>query len=179
MKQFTSDQHFNSSHINQFQPERYDFGNTNKMITKNLIRRQNCQVEPHHTVYMLGDFIIAQNLESVIKILNKLNGKIKLILGNHDIILYNKKISLPKKISVYNEILTTTLRNGYKMYMYHYPLLEQPNYYTHNTFHLFGHCHGKKSHPDPRALEISCNLHDYRLLSENKIIELLNQKCYN
>jgi len=73
---------------------------------------------------MLGDFIIAQNLESVIKILNKLNGKIKLILGNHDIILYNKKISLPKKISVYNEILTTTLRNGYKMYMYHYPLLE-------------------------------------------------------
>lgn len=177
MKWFTSDQHINDKNILQYQYDRTEiFGKTNKTIIQNLIKSQNCQVEPDHIVYMLGDFIVAENFNEFIKILNKLNGKIHLLLGNHDTLLKNIKVNLPNKLVIYNDILPLTLNNGYEIYMFHYPLLEQPNYYNSNTYHLYGHTHGRRFHPDKRALEISFNLYEYKLLSENKIIELLNLK---
>jgi hypothetical protein len=42
-----------------------------------------------------------------------------------------------------------------------------------NSYHLYGHVHGDILHPDNRALDVSCNLHDFRLLSETKVMDLL------
>lgn len=179
MKQYTSDQHINDTYINKFHPERFDIFGSNKIMTKNIIHKQNMQVHENDIVYVLGDFIMGKKLDDVIKILNKLNGRIHLILGNHDTLLSNKNISLPNKVVVHNDIVQTKLYNGQKLYLYHYPLFEWPDYYEPNTYHLYGHLHGKRSHPDRRALEVSCNLYNYMLLSENKIIELLNKKAYN
>jgi len=69
-------------------------------------------VEPDHVVYVIGDFIVTENFNDFVKILNKLNGKIHLLLGNHDNLLRNIKINLPNKLIIYNEILPITLSNG-------------------------------------------------------------------
>jgi calcineurin-like phosphoesterase family protein len=70
------------------------------------------QVHENDIVYVLGDFIMGKKLDDVIKILNKLNGRIHLILGNHDTLLSNKNISLPNKVVVHNDIVQTKLYNG-------------------------------------------------------------------
>jgi calcineurin-like phosphoesterase family protein len=69
-------------------------------------------VHENDIVYVLGDFIMGKKLDDVIKILNKLNGRIHLILGNHDTLLSNKNISLPNKVVVHNDIVQTKLYNG-------------------------------------------------------------------
>lgn len=180
MKQFSSDQHINDCSILNYQSERIEFfGNTNKNIVKNLIYKQNCQVEKHHSVYLLGDFIITDKISDIFNILNQLNGKIYLMCGNHDPIDKYKCIDLPNKIVVSEKIESITLYNGYVVYMYHYPLYEQPDYYNKKTFHLYGHLHGKRINYNPRALDVSCNIHNFKLLSETKVIELFDSNIIN
>ena len=71
---FTSDTHFSheKTRIKAARP----FNNTNEM-DKEIIKQWNEIVKPNDIVYHLGDF---GNLD----MLNKLNGKIRLVMGNHE-----------------------------------------------------------------------------------------------
>lgn len=57
------------------------FADANEM-DETMVERWNAAVKPHDTVYHLGDVVINKKF---LPIMNRLNGKKKLIMGNHDI----------------------------------------------------------------------------------------------
>lgn len=78
---FTSDTHFNHANIIRFCNRPF---NDVEQMNETLIANWNRVVQPEDTVFHLGDFCLGGSVEWT-KILNRLNGKIYLILGNHDI----------------------------------------------------------------------------------------------
>lgn len=77
---FCSDHHFGHSNILEFEKEARPFINVQEMHEV-IIERHNSVVKEHDIVYFLGDFAFGkQNID----IAARLNGKKKLVMGNHD-----------------------------------------------------------------------------------------------
>lgn len=79
---FTSDCHFNHLNILNFEPNSRPFSNVKEM-NETIIANWNNRVKPEDTVYVLGDFFMGRT-EDIEPILDRLQGKIVLIRGNHD-----------------------------------------------------------------------------------------------
>lgn len=78
----TSDTHFNHKNILAYEPTSRPFASVEEM-NEAIIEKWNSVVSPEDEVYHLGDFFMGQ-LTEIEPILNRLNGKITLIRGNHD-----------------------------------------------------------------------------------------------
>ena len=133
---FTSDTHFYHANIINFCSR--PFKNV-EVMNETLIANWNSVVGPDDIVFHLGDFCLGGSAEWT-NILNRLNGKIYLIVGNHD---------------------TKNLRQGYyshfehiamqmhievgkqKIYLNHCPFLCYGGAYR-DTWQLFGHVHTSK-----------------------------------
>lgn len=79
---FTSDTHFNHQNILAYEPETRPFETVEEM-NEVIIKNWNDKVKPDDTIYVLGDFFMGM-LDKIEDILNRLNGKIILVRGNHD-----------------------------------------------------------------------------------------------
>ena len=79
---FTSDLHFNHLNILKYEPVTRPFAGIEEM-NETLITNWNSVVKDTDTVYVLGDFVMGM-ADEVKKILDRLNGKIILVRGNHD-----------------------------------------------------------------------------------------------
>ena len=179
---FGADWHFNDTNILKYQQDRKQkFGNTIKANNTSLINRQNSQVSDDDTVYMVGDFIYGKSIDFVINIVNRLNGTIYLMLGNHDVLFFEvkNKIIIRDKFFVIDYIKRVDIYNGYEVQLFHYPLYEQPNYTHKKSWHLHGHLHGIRNTPDLKSIDISMNLHDYKLLSEHDVYNIIKNKLHN
>lgn len=78
---FTSDTHFNHTNIIRFCNRPFkDVAHMNETIIANW----NSVVGPDDIIFHLGDFCLGGSAEWI-NVLNRLNGKIYLIAGNHDI----------------------------------------------------------------------------------------------
>jgi calcineurin-like phosphoesterase family protein len=75
-----ADTHFGDDNIRKFENRPFD---TVIQMTRGLIERWNETVSENDTVYVLGDFCVESEIKTVLAE-NKLNGKIILIVGNHD-----------------------------------------------------------------------------------------------
>lgn len=78
----TSDCHFNHQNILKFEPESRPFETIEEM-NEAIIHNWNSKVQPDDEIYVLGDFFMGQ-LTGIKDILERLNGTIHLIRGNHD-----------------------------------------------------------------------------------------------
>ena len=78
----TSDLHFNHTNILKYEPVNRPFVSIDEM-NEVLISRWNQVVKPNDTVYVLGDLAMGQ-IEDSRACIERLNGKIILIRGNHD-----------------------------------------------------------------------------------------------
>lgn len=76
----TSDLHFNHKNIIEYCNRPF---NSVEEMNKTLIANWNKTVTPTDTVYVLGDFILGA-ADQTKAILERLNGKIILVRGNHD-----------------------------------------------------------------------------------------------
>lgn len=77
---FCSDHHFGHTNVLSYETDARPFENIQEMHEV-IIERHNKVVRPNDLVYFLGDFCFGkQNIE----IAARLNGRKKLILGNHD-----------------------------------------------------------------------------------------------
>lgn len=77
---FTSDTHF--AHTNIIKYCGRPFANVEEM-NETMIARWNARVKPEDTVFHLGDFAMGP-AENVGLFLERLNGKVTLVRGNHD-----------------------------------------------------------------------------------------------
>ena len=133
---FTSDTHFYHSNIIDFCKR--PFKNVEDM-NEALIENWNRVVSQDDIVFHLGDFCLRGSHEWT-KILNRLNGKIYLILGNHD--LKNIRQGYTSRFELTSMQMHIEV-DKQKIYLNHCPLLCYGGAYG-NTWQLFGHVHTSK-----------------------------------
>lgn len=140
MKEYiTSDLHF--GHKNIIKYENRPFNSVEEM-DKAIINMWNKTVEKDDLVYILGDFSWYKG-QKTNEILNQLNGKKILVIGNHDENFLNDKDfdrKLFEEICYYKEIQ----KHKTKIVMSHYPIISW-NGKLNGAFHLYGHVHTIKN----------------------------------
>lgn len=133
---FTADTHFGHNKVRI--PVERPWQNKEEMDSA-LIQNWNSKIQPNDIVYHLGDFAKNQEYENVKNYLRQLNGKIILISGNHDVKFSDSTKRLFFEFHKHQYELCVSV---YELYILnHCPMLEW-NKSHHNSFHLFGHCHG-------------------------------------
>lgn len=136
---FTSDTHFGHQNILKF-CER-PFVSIEEM-DNTIIERWNSKVGKDDIVFHLGDFAFASNKRWQ-DLIFKLNGKIYLILGNHDITRWPGTYTMELFDRVENQMLLK-IDNKYKVYLNHFPFLCYDGTYRNPedcTIQLHGHVH--------------------------------------
>ncbi len=156
---FTSDNHFgrDKTRVVTCRP----FDSVNEM-DKAMIKNWNKYIKPNDIVYHLGDF---GNLD----ILKKLNGRIRLIMGNHEV-----KNGLTKEMLLaagfeqvfeYNAIIEC---DGVKINMIHQPSKHDPS-----MFNLFGHVHDL-AFIKPYGVNVGVDVNHYIPMSYEKMVYYRN-----
>lgn len=136
---FTSDTHFGHQNILKF-CER-PFVSIEEMDNA-IIERWNSKVGKDDIVFHLGDFAFATNKRWQ-KLIALLNGKIYLILGNHDVIRWPGTYTMQLFDRVENQMMLK-IDNKYKVYLNHFPFLCYDGTYRNPydcTIQLHGHVH--------------------------------------
>ena len=150
---FTSDTHFNHTNIIRFCSR--PFKDVEHM-NETLIANWNRVVGPDNIVFHLGDFCLGGSAEWT-KILKRLNGKIYLIAGNHDM------KNLRQNYTKYFELITMQMYievDKQKIYLNHCPFLCYSGSYD-DTWQLFGHVHIAGITPEKISLAFKCfSLHN-------------------
>ena len=118
-------------------------------MNETLIENWNRVVGQDDIVFHLGDFCLGGSHEWT-KILNRLNGKIYLILGNHD--LKNIRQGYASRFELTSMQMHIEV-DKQKIYLNHCPPLCYGGAYG-NTWQLFGHVHTSKNNTGKDALRL-------------------------
>ena len=134
---FTSDTHFNHANIIRFCNR--PFRNVDEM-NETMVANWNATIGMDDTVFHLGDFCLGGAAEWT-RLLDRLNGRIYLILGNHDL----KNIRQGFLGRFEHVAMQMRIEIGKrKIYLCHYPFLCFEGGYK-DVWQLFGHVHTRKS----------------------------------
>lgn len=168
---FTSDTHFFHKNICRYSGRPFD---SVEDMNEALIERWNTCVGRADLVYHLGDVAFAK--ASVVEpLLNRLNGKIILIPGNHD-------SADVQKLSRWEDVqkLMEVSINGKHITLCHYRMMVW-NKSHHGSLHLHGHSHsgtGGKPHPigtgippTNQCLDVGVDCWDYYPVTLTEIME--------
>ena len=139
---YISDCHFFDNNIN-FEMDCRGFSGFEEM-NEHMIEQWNRKVTKKDDVYILGDFSIAK-ADTTEKLLKRLNGKLHLIIGNHDRFLRDKTFdrSLFRSIDPYLEIGD----QGKRVILSHFPVFCYNGQYRRDkdrnplNYMLYGHVH--------------------------------------
>ncbi len=130
---FTSDTHFNHSNIIRFC--RRPFKDVNCM-NETLIGNWNSVVGTDDVIFHLGDFCLGGAAEWT-RILDRLNGRIYLILGNHD--MKNIRQGFLERFEHVTQQMCIEVKRQ-QIVLNHNPFLCYGGSYA-KTWQLFGHVH--------------------------------------
>lgn len=180
---FTSDTHF--CHANIIKLCGRPFSDVEEM-NEVLIKNWNNTVGPNDIIYHLGDFCFGGS-SAWHSIAGRLNGRIHLIVGNHD------EKNLRQSYENLFEEITPQARlsiEGYNIYLNHYPFMCYPGYKPY-TIQLFGHIHSSHSKFDgldsviakeslqPSQYDVGVDWNDYAPVSWSKVLEKIKYQKEN
>ena len=142
----TSDLHFN--HNKDFIWRDRGFESINEM-NEEIISRWNSVVGANDDIYVLGDLMLGDN-ESGINCLRRLNGRIHVVLGNHDTpVRQSIYLEMPNIVEVEWAIMLPYKK--YHFFLTHYPCMTG-NYddksLKYCVINLCGHIHTKNKYRD-------------------------------
>ena len=180
---FTSDIHFGDERIMKLCDR--PFANVKEM-DEYIVSKWNDKVSPSDIVWILGDSVSLEHFNK--DILNRLNGKINLLVGNHDIsahgqIMDNTKVNVFVERFLYfdNTIFPHMKISGHNVVMCHYPIMEW-NGIEQGWIHLYGHIHNKnlplvkEYYKDKLAFNVCMDVNDFEpktlkelVIKENKL----------
>lgn len=181
-----SDMHFFHRNIcgeDSFMDTRKQFKDVEEM-NEYLIREWNATVRPEDVVYHLGDFSMGAKVNSVVNVLERLNGTIWLIKGNHDNSPLRKAVKNNTSLNsrIHWEDVGIILKRMHKVvHMTHYPLILGDRG---NLVNLHGHIH-ELARPEPNLLNVgvdSPELDNHKLgkpLLLEDALGLVNKKQVN
>lgn len=174
---FTSDLHYYHKNICKFTDRPW----VQEENEEKLIELHNRQVSQGDVVWHLGDFFFLKNnesgLEKALGVLERLNGNIRCILGNHDASEFFDKLQQQtnKIVSVdrLKEIKIGSGKRRKKLVMCHYPMV------TFNQSHrgaimIHGHEHGR-IHAQGKVIDVGLDgskerLGEWRYWTEGDIL---------
>ena len=134
---FTSDTHFNHTNIINYCQR--PFKNVDEM-NERIIANWNEVVGENDIIFHLGDFCLGGATEWT-RLLDRLNGKIYLIMGNHD----RKNIRQGFMDRFEHVAMQMHIEVGkQRIYLNHYPFLCFEGGYK-DVWQLFGHVHTRKT----------------------------------
>ena len=122
-------------------------------MNEELIARWNSVVHRDGIVFHLGDFCFGKP-DKWNHILDRLKGRIYLVLGNHDAGHISEEVAERFEAVAFQMRLNV---NGQKIYLNHFPFLSYSGD-NHGTWQLFGHIHS--------------NLHNYNIIDEHRLAVL-------
>jgi calcineurin-like phosphoesterase family protein len=148
---FIADNHF--CHKNIIKYENRPFNSVAEM-DRVMIQKWNAKVSRGDKVYILGDFILDRNPDKAIEIIDKLNGNLYMIKGNHDQILKNQYVK-SKFIWVkdYAEIKV----DDKPVILCHYPF-EVWNKSHYNSISVYGHIHSNPCIRYPKMNQLNAGV---------------------
>ena len=165
---FTSDTHFNHANIIKFCQR--PFKDVDEM-NETLMMNWNKVVGPDDTVFHLGDFCLGSSIEWT-KLLDRLNGKIYLVLGNHD--LKNMRQGFINRFEHVAMAMCIQIGKN-RIHLSHYPYLCFEGGYHNDIWQLFGHVHtrvvntgfdaGRLQYLYPTQLDVGVDNSNYTPLS--------------
>lgn len=174
---FTSDLHLNHSKIIEYCNR--PFSNVEEM-NEMLINNWNSVVKPEDIVFCLGDIALGGS-GAWNTLIPQLNGKIHLVLGNHDI--RNWRESYKKLFESVSEQLTVEIDKK-TFILTHFPLLCYHGTWgtEMNVINLIGHVHTLKANNSgkdferlqylfPTQYDVGVDFNDYRPISYNQVME--------
>ena len=174
---FTSDTHFGHSKDFLWSPRGFKSSFEHDQA---IIKNWNEVVGSDDDVYLLGDIMLEDN-DYGIDCLKQLNGKIHIILGNHDT---NTRIDLYKNcdkiVSVDYALQIRVNKNIF--YLSHYPTITA-NYddgkpWAKHLINLHGHTHSKNKfyNNNPYMYNVALDAHDCFPVEINEIIADIKDK---
>lgn len=177
---FASDFHF--CHGNVIKYDNRPFTDVNEM-NEELISNWNSVVGEKDIVFYLGDLSFERGGVETKHIVDRLNGKIHFILGNHDNERDIKKLNRFESVSDYVNLTINDLDNPRKkqgIMMMHYPILSWDKAH-HGDWHLHGHCHQSLVTQNPdyykrKVLDMGCNGWGYKPVSYEEIKQIMSNK---
>lgn len=135
---FISDTHF--GHTNIIKYSNRPFKNVEEMDEK-MIENWNSVVKPDDTIWHLGDFAFA-SIERMESILDRLNGKINIIWGNHDKeFKYHSRQILEKHLIESFQDYKEIRIDDQNIVLFHYGM-RVFNRSHYGAIQLYGHSHG-------------------------------------
>ena len=165
---FTADTHF--SHNNIIKYSNRPFASKFEMNSK-LMENWNIKINQDDTVYHLGDFCFADEQEGQ-SILDRLNGKKHLIIGNHD--KAGVKLKGWESVQHYKEINV----DGQFIVLCHYAMRVW-NKSHHSAWQLYGHSHGSlPDDPNALSIDVGVDCHNYAPLNINDIRRIMKKKTW-
>ena len=172
----TSDTHF--GHDRQFIWGPRGFKSC-KEADETIIKNWNSVVTNNDTVIHAGDFGLGKDIEYIKKVINRLNGKIILVIGNHDT---PAKIKLYQELSKFVEVVWAKQieYKGRRFYISHYPTMtaDLNSNPEHCVFNLFGHTHSKEVFYEgrPYMYNVAVDAHDCKPVSIEQIYNNINNE---
>ena len=181
---FTTDFHLFHNNVIRF--DNRPFKDVHEMHVA-IEERWNEVVGPKDVVIYLGDLSFArrEDKQYVENMLDRLNGTMHFVLGNHDKYDEIKKMSRFVSVQDYLEVRINHFDNSDSRVetlfcCMHYPIYSW-NKAHHGSYHIHGHCHGNLHHGEDasfynnrRVIDAGCMLHDYRPISYKEVMEKLS-----
>jgi calcineurin-like phosphoesterase family protein len=173
---FTADHHFGHKKVIEFSNRPF---NSVEEMDEEMIKRWNEKVDIDDEVYHLGDVGLLSS-GKLRKILDRLNGKIYLIKGNHESSALDCS-SRFEWIKDYYE-LTVSDADAYNserfIVLFHYAMRVW-NASHYGTWHLYGHSHGELA-DDPTLLsfDVGVDCHNFYPLSYEEVKSIMLKKSW-
>lgn len=133
-----------------------------------IIDNWNDVVKKGDRVFVIGDFGFGK-LDNVI---NKLNGNIVLILGDHD----KSALSYKDKFTKITPLLNTKIKGVYITLCHWQMYLWAKSHY--GSICLYGHCHGNST-PFGKSMDVGVDTNNYKLYSFDEIMSIMETKPDN
>ena len=153
-------------------------------MNETLIANWNRVVGTNDIVFHLGDFCLGGAAEWT-KVLDRLNGRIYLIMGNHDLKnLRQGFVGRFEHVAMQMHIMV----GKQSIYLCHYPFLCFEGGYK-NVWQLFGHVHSRKSNTGidagrlqylfPTQYDVGVDNNDFTPVSFGQVQKIINKQIEN
>jgi len=165
---FTSDSHY--GHRNIIKYANRPFTSLADM-NETMIANWNNVVQKNDHVYHLGDFVFGSKKYSK-SVVDRLNGKIHVVLGNHDKSINNDVCR--GRFEWVKEAHWLKLDKERRFYLHHYACRTWRES-IHGSYHLYGHSHGKMP-PFGKSCDVGVDCWDFHPVHVDDIIKFLDNK---
>lgn len=153
---FTADTHFGHQRIIRYCGRPFE---SISEMDEHLIQAWNARVEPKDTVYHLGDFALA----SPARYIHRLNGRIMLVRGNHDMERGADELQVFKEV---HDMITLVKQN---LVLCHYPMRSWPRIRK-GAVMLHGHAHGRLP-PLQNSVDVGVDVWGYAPASVREVMD--------